>query len=289
MKLFSFIIVVILFSTSCSNIDHPVDKTKLYSYDYRLFQGTPVWPLAKAAHYEDMASVKKILSASPQLANIPDSVYGNTMLMMAIINQDYDLFKLLIDNGANFNYHNTYDGSSPIIEACSYREYDSKFVKDLVAKGANVNDTTDNAPYAQSSPLMEAAGCGNSSIVEYLIKEGADINYRNNFGATPLGESILTEKYDVALILLNSGADFSSPIYNSVDRHGRLTVSVKLPEALRDAMIDLWTIKYYRKRKLIKFLKTKGIDYDSVPIPDYIIDMAKEQYPSTWKEYLKKY
>lgn len=61
------------------------------------------------------------MSASPQLANIPDSVYGNTMLMMAIINQDYDLFKLLIDNGANFNYHNTYDGSSPIIEACSYR------------------------------------------------------------------------------------------------------------------------------------------------------------------------
>lgn len=159
----------------------------------------------------------------------------------------------------------------------------------MVAKGANVNDTTDNAPYAQYSPLMEAAGCGNSSIVEYLIKEGADINYRNNFGTTPLGESILTEKYDVALILLNSGADFSSPIYNSVDRHGRPTVPVKLPEALRDAMIDLWTIKYYRKRKLIKFLKTKGIDYDSVPIPDYIIDMAKEQYPSTWKEYLKQY
>ncbi|OKZ26609.1 MAG: hypothetical protein BHV84_06665 [Prevotella sp. AG:487_50_53] len=229
------------------------------------------------------------MSASPQLANIPDSVYGNTMLMMAIINQDYDLFKLLIDNGANFNYHNTYNGHSPIIEACSYREYDSKFVKDLVAKGANVNDTTDNAPYAQSSPLMEAAGCGNSSIVEYLIKEGANINYRNNFGTTPLGESILTEKYDVALILLNSGADFSSPIYNSVDRHGRPTVPVKLPEALRDAMIDLWTIKYYRKRKLIKFLKTKGIDYNSVPIPDYIIDMAKEQYPSTWKEYLKQY
>ncbi|WP_317324104.1 hypothetical protein, partial [Leyella lascolaii] len=48
-------------------------------------------------------------------------------------------------------------------------------------------------------------------------------------------------------------------------------------------------VKYYRKRKLIKFLKTKGIDYNSVPIPDYIIDMAKEQYPSTWKEYLKKY
>ena len=75
----------------------------------------------------------------------------------------------------------------------------------------------------------------------------------------------------------------------SVDRHGRPTVPVKLPEALRDAMIDLWTIKYYRKRKLIKFLKTKGIDYNSVPIPDYIIDMAKEQYPSTWKEYLKQY
>lgn len=289
MRIITYIFIVILFSTSCSNIDHPVDKSKLSSNDYRLFQGTPVWPLAKAAHNENMTSVKKILSTSPQLANIPDSIYGNTMLMMAIINQDYDLFKMLIDNGANINYHNTHGGQSPLIEASSYKQYDSKFVNALVAKGANVNDTTNNAPNAQVSPLMAAARSGNSSIVEYLIKQGADINYKNNFGSTPLGESILTQKYDVALILLNNGADFSSPIYNGLDEYGKSTVPINLPLALRNAMIEIGTPEYSKKREIINFLKTRGVSYDTVPIPDYVINRAKVKYPSKLREYLQQY
>lgn len=289
MRAISYIFVFILFSTSCSNINHPVDKSRLSSNDYRLFQGTSVWPLAKAVHDENMTSVKKILSTSPLLANIPDSIYGNTLLMITIINQDYDSFKLLIDNGANINYHNTHGGISPLIEACSYKQYDCKFVKALVAKGANVNDTTNNAPNAQASPLMAAARSGNSSIVEYLIKQGADINFKNNFGSTPLGESILTKKYDIALILLNNGADFSSAIYNGLDEYGKSTVPIYLPMALRNAMIEIGTIEYSKKREIIKFLNTRGVCYDTVPIPDYVINRAKAIYPSTWREYLQQY
>ncbi len=287
MKTVSCLLVVILFFASCLNIDNPVDKSRLSPGDYRLFQGTSVWPLAKAAHYGDMADVKKILSNHPQIANVPDSIYGNTMLMMSVIHQDYDLFKLLIDNGADVNCHNTHGGISPLIEACFYRQYDPKFVKELVAKGANVNDTTTLG--VQVSPLMVAASCGNSSIVKYLIKEGANVNYKNNYGTTPLGESILSANYDVALILLNNGADFSSPIYNGWDDYGKCTVPTMLPMALRKGMDDIGTSEYFQKKKVVRFLKTKGIDYDTVPIPDFVIKEAKERYPSTWREYLKHY
>lgn len=289
MKIFSYVFVVILVFASCANIDQPKDKSSLLPGDYRLFQGTPVWLLAKAAYYKDWPSIKMILSNNPELANVQDSIYGNTMLMMAIINQDYKLFKLLIDNGANVNYHNTYGGESPLIEACSYRQYDAKFAKELVARGANINDTTNNTPQAQISPLMAAAICGNSSVVEFLIKNGADINYKNNFGTTSLGEAISTQNFDVALILLNNGADFSSPIYYAVDDYGKRTVPTNLLTALRDAMVEIGTSEYFQKREIIKFLNKRGMNYDTVPIPDYIIDRAKEIYPYRWQKYLQSY
>ena len=184
MKTINYLFAVLIFLTSCSNADRIVDKNRLRPGDYRLFQGTPVWTLAKSAYNDDMAAVKKILAENPDLANVQDSVYGNTLLIMAIINQDYDLFRLLIDNGAEINYHNKYGGESPLIVACSSRENNPIFVKDLVENGACVNDTTRSLPMAQASPLMVAAGCGNISIVRYLLEHGADINYKNNFGVT---------------------------------------------------------------------------------------------------------
>lgn len=289
MKIINYIFLLLLFFASCSNLDRPVDKSKLSPGDYRLFQETPVWPLAKAAANNDYTSLGTILAEDSNLSNVPDSIYGNTILMMAIINQDYNLFKILIDNGDNVNYHNTHGGQSPLIEACSYKQYDPIFVKELVAKGANVNDTTGNAPNAQFSPLMMAARSGNSSVVEYLIKQGANINYQNNFGFTSLGEAILTQKYETALVLLNNGADFFSPIYYGVDEYGKSTMPINLLTALRNAMIEIGTSKYSQKREIIKFLKSSGVDYDTVPIPDDVISRAKEKYPLSWQEYLQRY
>ncbi|MDE6772820.1 MAG: ankyrin repeat domain-containing protein, partial [Muribaculaceae bacterium] len=280
--------VVSLFS-GCVNIDNPVDKSELWAGDYRLFQGTSVWPLARAAHYGDMSGVRDILRDSPWLADVRDSIYGNTMLMISILHQDYKLFKLLIDSGADINYHNTYEGKSPLIEACCYMESGLKFVKVLVEKGANVNDTTTRASVVQVSALMVASGFGTSSMVEYLIKEGADINYRNNYGTTPLGEAMLSGRYDIALILLNNGADFTSPVYNALDDKGNSTVPTMLPNALRNDMVEIGSPEYSQKREVIKFLRTKGIDYDTVPIPDYVIKEAKEKFPSRWREYLQRY
>ena len=120
------------------------------------------------------------------------------------------------------------------------------YCSELIRYGAEMHIL---APNHVENGLKERLGKQGIKLHEIMFRNSNTTKY-----FLQVFKLIKKEKYDVALILLNSGADFSSPIYNSVDRHGRPTVPVKLPEALRDAMIDLWTIKYYRKRKLIKFL-----------------------------------
>lgn len=279
------LMLVLLSVAGCTNIDRPVDKSKLLAYDYRLFQGTEVWPLAKAAKMKDIKRVNELLDESPELANITDSVYGNTILMMAILNQDHKLFNALLSHGAKVNYHNKLNGNSPLIEACSYRENDPIYAIQLIENGANVNDTS----AIQFSPLMAAAGCGNKSLVEYLLKYGANIDYRTDFGTTVLGESLLSWKYDVSLLLLENGADYNNTVYNTIDNHGELTVPSSILEALRRATPEWGTSGYRAKKKIIKFLKERGLDYDTVPIPDYVTKRIKERYPLTWKLYIRNY
>ena len=288
MRVFKFMLAFFMTIVSCSNIDQYTDKKKLSPNDYRLYQGTIVWPLARAAHNGNLELIKNILANNPKLANVKDSIFGNTMLMMSVMNQDLDLFNALIDNGAIVNYHNTFGGETPLIEACSYKQYDSNFAKKLVENGADINDTTCSTNI-HISPLMAAAKCGNTSIAKYLIERGANINYRNNFGSTALGEAMLTQKYDIVLLLLAHGADFTSPIYNGLDEYGKSTLPVYLLDALRDAMIEIGTAQYNEKRMIIKFLKSRGFDYNTVPIPNYVIKRAKDIYPSTWQDYLRMY
>jgi uncharacterized protein len=44
-----------------------------------------------------------------------------------------------------------------------------------------------------------------------------------------------------------------------------------------------------RKLAINEFLKQKGIDYKKVPIPDFILEKIKRDYPNNWKEYIEQY
>ena len=287
-----FLLFIVLFVCSTYiDIDKPVKKSKLIESDYRLFQGTPAWPMARAAHFGDLKSVEAILNENPELSNIQDSVYGNTVLMLSIIHRDKKLFKLLLDHGANVNIHNTKkgNGASPITLACSYPKDDCYFVRELIEHGADVNDTTHSYPYASVSPLFNATSWGNLKTIKYLISQGADINYRNRFGDTPLGNSLSSNEYEAALVLLINGADFISPIYYTIDNKGKNTIPVSIGTSLRNATVTLNSNKHKKKRKVIEFLRSRGYDYDTVPIPEHILERIKQKYPDSWEDYIQKY
>ena len=50
-------------------------------------------------------------------------------------------------------------------------------------------------PYYERTPLHEAAMEGHREIVELLIAAGADVNAKNNWGWTPLFESLHPHKF----------------------------------------------------------------------------------------------
>lgn len=285
------IAVLSLFFCSCGNMnrDKLVDKKDLIGSDYRLFQSTPAWELAKAVQDESESRINEIVAKDPKLINYQDPKYGNTLLMLTIKNQQIKPFELLLENKADVSIHNIYDGTSALIEACNSKHYDIKFADVLLQNGADINDVEVGkrrvGNTTRFTPLMAAARTGNLELVKLLVEKGADLNYQNEYKQSALGESILGNEYETVFLLLKNGADYSLPI----DFNEEQNKIYYLVDELRFHLVDLDTDEYKYKMQIVDFLKSKGIDYRATPIPDYIKKKAQENYPNNWKEYLDKY
>lgn len=284
---------------SCTNInrDKMVDKSELTYGDYRLFQNTPAWDLAKAVQDENEGEINKILSKDKKLINYQEPKYGNTLLTLTIINQQMKPFKVLLDNNAEVNIHNTYDGTSPLIQSCMFKSYDSEFAKILIERKANVNDVEVGKRREGNStrftPLIAASREGKLDLVQILIKNGANINYENEFHQSALSSCVMQDRYDVTIYLLKSGVNYLRPIFyrpsDDIDNNPKEDKPIYLIDLLREDFFELDSQEYKYKMKVVEFLKSKGVDYSKAPIPDYIKKKAFENYQDSWQEYLQKY
>jgi len=74
----------------------------------------------------------------------------------------------------------------------------------FIAKGADVNVRNESG----ATPLHEAARRGYKEIVEFLIEKGAQINAKDEDGMTPLAEALLNDPKarEVVEILQKHGA-----------------------------------------------------------------------------------
>lgn len=285
------IAVLCTFFCSCDNInrDKLVDKSALLGADYRLFQNTPAWELAKAVQDENENKINELVAKQPSLTNFQDPKYGNSLLMLTIMNQQIKPFKTLLDNKADVSIHNTYDGTSALIEACSFKEYDTKYAELLLKNGANINDIEVGKRREGNStrftPLLAASKTGKIELVELLVKNGADLNYKNEYNQSALSQALKVERYNIVSYLLNVGVDYSLPITYIKEQNK----TYYLVDELRFYMPDLGSKEYKEKQELISLLRSKGIEYKNVPIPEYVRKTAQENYPNTWQEYLEKY
>ncbi|TRX26633.1 hypothetical protein FNW25_08405 [Flavobacterium franklandianum] len=85
--------------TSCYNQETLVDKSKLMGNDYRLFQDTPARVLAKAVEAGDVKKIKEEVFQKKVSVDYQESRFGNTLLMLAIFNSEYDSAKNTIRIG----------------------------------------------------------------------------------------------------------------------------------------------------------------------------------------------
>jgi ankyrin repeat protein len=280
---------------SCTNRDKIVDKEELLGNDYRLFQQTPLWDLAKAVEDENILEIRRIVKESKINIDYQEKKFGNTLLMLTVTNQQFESCQALLDLGANPNLYDNYDGSSAIIDATAINETiddNTKFLKLLLAHGGDPNfvEVGDRREgnTTRYTPLIMACSNTNKLVsplekVRILIEAGADINYKNEFGCTALKEAYIQENFDVVIYLLKKGADYKIPLFNRNEK------DIFIWDDLRDLVYQLDSKEYHLKMEIVDFLKSKGIDYRKIPIPDYIVDEIKEDYPSSWKEFLKLY
>ena len=277
----------------CNSQEEEVDKSKLLGNDYRLFQGTPAWALAKAVEVGDTSSIRKEVKEHKINPDYQESQFGKTLLMVSTINSHYNSVKVLLELGADPNLKDKYRGSSAMTDASGNN--DPKYLKLLLIHKGNPNALED-ASVKEGDLVRETAL--NKAInpldenglqkVKLLVEAGADINYSNEgkpaYTKLPISDAITADKMDIVLYLLKHGADYKKGMYKTVDDQ-----EVYILEALRNSMFDLQSSDYQRKLEVITFLKGKGLDYYKEPIPDYVLKDIKKKYPKNWEEYARKY
>jgi hypothetical protein len=292
-KLISISILFCL--TSCYNQEKPVDKSKLMGNDYRLFQSTPAWTLAKAVEAGDVKKIKEEVLQKKVSIDYQESRFGQTLLMLAIFNSEYDSAKTLLELGANPNLHATFKGKTSVIVAAG--NADPKYLKLLLDYKGDPNSIENvfSGPKKRINSERNSAltacisaidGKNELEKVKLLVEAGADINYtKKGIIQTVFAEALMLGKMDVAMYLIEKGADYTKQITPTVIEGADVTVLY----LLRSSIIDLDSEQYKKKMELVAFLKSKGLDYDKEPIPEGTIEQMKNMHPDNWQDYVKRY
>jgi hypothetical protein len=111
-------------------------------------------------------------------------VFGtSTLLMMALDIGNFELVKFLVESGADVNFM-TYNGS-PLLNLLGLTRKTEDLVvillEYLISSGADVN-----LPGTSNQYPIHQAGYNSRRVVEVLLKNGADINVKTNYGSTIL-------------------------------------------------------------------------------------------------------
>lgn len=122
-----------------------------------------------------------------------------TPLFFACRDNDVEMARLLIQGGADVNY------CASLLLAVASPHKDLTVFKLLIERGADVT-----ANDMHRSALARVAQEGNAEAVRLLLARGADVNYKNVTGDTPLMMACVSGHSEVARALLNGGAEVNA-------------------------------------------------------------------------------
>ena len=160
------------------------------------------------AYDEYLTSI--FINEMPDL-NIPIDSGGNVVLSYCIANgYSLEFIKDLIAKGADVNAHE--GGGRTILMDAITEKASNAIINFLISKGANVNERTD----AGMTALHFACFDNNKEAVKILIESGADVNAISDDTITPLIiASGVSKDSDIINYLLEAGVDVKF-----VDKHG---------------------------------------------------------------------
>jgi ankyrin repeat protein len=188
--------------------------------------------LSEAIKINDLDLVRTLLDAGADVNSPNEDNQTALMLAISVGPQAQKTAELLIQRGADINAIEKFRGQNALMWAASGNMPD--IVDQLLAKGAtNINmraKADDWARMMTSEPraqfgsryaggltaLLYATRSGCLRCVQALVKAGAEIEKPNPDGVTPLLNALDNGKFDVAMFLLDQGAD-----PHRWDMHGR--------------------------------------------------------------------
>ncbi|CAN5125044.1 ankyrin repeat domain-containing protein [soil metagenome] len=266
----------------CTSRDTTVDKSKLFGTDYRLFQGTAAWELAKAVEDGDAVKIRAEVNKNKNLLSFREARWGQSLLQVAVKTKKYRSVETLLALGADPNMQDLYYGDSPLMESAkigsAMEGSDPRFLKLLLKHGGDPNAEQHGPMKTRDTPLMDACQQGNLDYVKILVNAGAKVNVINEYNDCPLERAVTQEYPDIVIYLIEKGADFKRVLYKTIPEGE----SKYITDGLRFWRFDLGSDEYKKKMQLVDFLKKNGLDYWKTPIPNTFLD----EYP---KEYLEKY
>lgn len=284
------LIISICLITSCYNRDKKVDKSQLIGMDYRLFQDCPAWELAKAVEDGNVKDIETQVKERKVPVDFREERFGHTLLMMAVMNENAKSVEALLKLGADPNAHENDGRNTPVILASGIFTKGITILKLLLDYGGDPNSEdaglvrTDIMDF-HSFALLEAAS-ESLDKVKLLVESGADVNKTDSiYCQGALEKSITQDKLDIALYLLQKGADYNKKIYQNSE--GGKYIDILHQLRLNDYPLN--SQQYREKMQVVDFLKSKGLDYRNSPIPDIMYGYLQKRYPDTWQEYLKVY
>jgi ankyrin repeat protein len=178
--------------------------------------------LAEAAGKGNIGKVEELVK---QGVNVNSRGKHNaTPLFWAIRNNNIDGFKKLLELGANPNLIinssnkdqktiNAAGGEKNVIHIAA-KLNDEAFLVAALQYGGNPNVVTGDF---QETPLFDAVmNVHNDKALIILLNAGANINFKDSFGATPVMQAVYITRFDLVYELLNKGADYK--IKNNANR-----------------------------------------------------------------------